>query len=203
MVFSRVALQSMLLSSLVAVAVAHGCSDGSRVVCSKMKATSLLTAPVSTGSKDAKGFPLESPHDGKTLYCLVHHSYHQCASDEAACCGDGSKPAHEKKKSGFNFGLLVGMCACGWCVTASILASCLPYCRGKRVKAVKPVDAEKADGSSLEQVSPVGVEGIPISTASPTVVVADCPEKRNKSNVDDDLESVSTVATSNLSPEQA
>jgi len=197
------ALQSMLLATLVVAALGHGCSDGSRVVCSKMTATSLLAAPASTGSKDAKGFPLQSPHDGKTLYCLVHHSYHQCASDEAACCSDGSKPAHEKKKSGFNFGILVGLCACGWCVTAGFLACCIPYCKGKgkRVKAVKPEqDAEKADAISPEQGSPVGVEGIPIS---PTVVVADCPEKRNKSSVDDDIESVSTVATSTPSPEQA
>lgn len=203
MVFSRVALQSMLLALLVPAAVAHDCSDGSRVVCSKMNATGLLTAPASTGSKDAKGFPLKSPHDGKTLYCLVHHSYHQCASDEAACCRDGSKPTHEKKQSGFNLGLLVGICACGWCVTASFLACCIPYCKAKRVKAVKPVDAEKADGSSPEQVSPVVVDGIPISAASPTIVIADCPEKRNNSNVDEDLESVSTVATRNPSPEQA
>lgn len=43
--------------------------------------------------KAAGGSALCTP-EGRTVYCLVDHDYHDCRGGQVPCCGDGSNPFH-------------------------------------------------------------------------------------------------------------
>lgn len=80
------------LGMLTKIAAGHFCRDRSQVTCMDVK--NLDVAPSSYGETwAASGFPLCTP-EGRKVFCLVDHDYHQCNGHRVPCCFDGSRSVH-------------------------------------------------------------------------------------------------------------
>lgn len=73
-------------------AAGHGCENGQRVQCTAVQHLDKLHETHESGF-GARGMPM-CTSEGRKLYCLVNHNYHQCGASEAPCCMDGSNPYH-------------------------------------------------------------------------------------------------------------